>query len=71
MQIKNLSKYQCGFGTGCIAHCLVAMLEKRKDAVDNNVFGALLTDLSKAFDCLSHEQIITNLNVYEMFKPYL
>ena len=51
-----LSKFQCGFRTGYSAqHCLLAMLEKWKSAVDNKkTFGALLTDLSKAFDCLSH-----------------
>ena len=37
-------------------HSLLSMLEKWKPAVDNKrVFGALLTDLSKAFDCISHD----------------
>ena len=41
------------------------MLEKWKNAVDKEkVFGALLTDLSKAFDCLPHELIIAKLNAY-------
>ena len=35
------------------------MLEIWKEATDNNkAFGALLTDLSKAFDCLSHDLLI-------------
>ena len=39
------------------------MLEKWKSAVDNKkVFGALLTDFSKAFDCLSQELLIAKLN---------
>ena len=41
------------------------MLEKWKKAVDKgNVFGALLTDLTEAFDCLSHELITAKLNVH-------
>ena len=61
---KFLSKYQCGFRKGYNAlHCLLAMIEKWKKAVDNgNVFGALLTDHSKAFDCLPHDLIIAKLN---------
>ena len=39
------------------------MLEKWKKAVDTKkVFGALLTDLSKEFDCLQHDVIIAKLN---------
>ena len=48
------SRYQCGFRKGYSAQqCLLAMIEKWKKIVDNGgVFGALLTDLSKAFDCM-------------------
>ena len=39
------------------------MLEHSKSAVDKRkVFGALLTDLSKVSDCLSHELKIAKLN---------
>ena len=49
-----LSKLQCGFRKEFSAqHSLLAMFENWKSAVNNKEnFGALLTDLSKAFDCL-------------------
>ena len=68
-----LSKYQCGFRKGfSVQHCLLAMLEQWKNVVDTeNVFGALLNDLSKAFDCLSHDLINAKLNAYWFSLPAL
>ena len=55
------------------------MLEKWKRAVDNRkAFGLLLTDLLKAFDCLSHELFPAKLHAYglsfaalRLFHSYL
>ena len=60
------SKYQCGFQRGVSTQqCLLEMLEKWKSSVDDSkMFGALLTDLSKASDCLDYELLIAKLNAY-------
>ena len=48
---NNLSKFQSGFRKGYSPqHCLLLLIDKWKKAVDNReVFGAVLTDLSKGF----------------------
>ena len=67
------NKQQCGFRKGYnTQQCLLKMLEKWKPSVDEaKVFGALLTDLSKALDCLDHELLIAKVNAYGFSLPAL
>ena len=70
---KFLSDQQCGFRKGySTQYCLLNLLEKWKNSVDKGKsFGALLTDLSKAFDCLNHELLTVKLNAYGFTLPAL
>ena len=63
---KTLSICQCGFTKGFNAqHCLINLLDKWRQSLDQGlVFGALLTDPSKAFDCLSQKLLVAKLIEY-------
>ena len=55
-----LFKYQTGLRKGFSPQsCLVAMIEKFKTSLcQGGEYAGLLTDMSEAFDCLPHNQII-------------
>ena len=57
------SKFLCGFRKGySTQHCLLYMLETLRKALDKGyIIGVLLTDLSRAFDRISHELLIEKL----------
>ena len=60
------SKFQCGFRKGYSTQdYLLAIVENNKKALDQgNEYGVLLTDLSKAFDCLPPDLIVAKLQAY-------
>ena len=67
------SKYQYGFRKGfSTQQYLLALLEKWKRSIDRSkVFGAVLTDLSKAFDCLNHDFLMAKLKANGFSLPRL
>ena len=63
---NHLSSYLCGFRKDySTQYCLAIMLNRWHKALDKNQnAGALLTDLSKAFDCINHDLLIAKLEAY-------
>ena len=57
-----LAAYRKSYST---QHVLIRMVEEWKENLDNNfIVGAVLTDLSKAFDCIPHDLLIAKLSAY-------
>ena len=70
---KLLSPYVFGYRTGHNSEqCIMVKIEMwRKALYEHKVAGAVLTDLSKAFDCIPHDLLIAKLQAYGFEKSAL
>ena len=68
-----LSPYLFGYRNGySTEQCLTAMLEQwKKTHDDRGTAGAILTDLSKAFDCLNYNLLLAKMEAYGFEKSAL
>ena len=68
-----LSPYLCGYRKAFnTQYALLTLTEKWKKEPDNKGYpGALLMDLSKAFDTINHELLVAKLYVYGFSKDPL
>ena len=68
-----LSKFISAYrkGSSC-HHVLLSLIEEWRNHLDNNeIVGAVIMDLSKAFDFLPHELLIAKLEDYGVGKKSL
>ena len=59
---KFVSAYRKSYSSN---HVLLKLIEEWKKSLDDkNIIGAVLMDLSKAFDCIPHDLLVAKLHAY-------
>ena len=63
---NKMSKYLCGFRKGYnTQYALMRLLDKLNKSIDKGrKTGVFMMDLSKAFDCISHDLLIAYHMIY-------